>query len=305
MNLIARRGRTGALTEPKSYFKVLKPLFDRALRSGNVDLRLRTRMVDILKDDRGAAIGITLESGAGKQEDVVGRNIVLTTGGYGANADLFRVLSAGKPLHTMAAPTSLGSGLEAALRAGAILRGESDFLPTFGGIDGAESPGRIDLDLGVEFIPQVRQPWEIFVNAHGERFVAEDSPSVDRKEHALLVQPDLEFWVVFDARIYRDAPWLFRKRTRHDVDAAFETHPSFKFADSLSALAEACGMNPGNLDATVAAYNDACVGRPRFFRSKAYAAANRRTAILCDTPPRNHGAYLRRHQNQRGIESSR
>jgi fumarate reductase flavoprotein subunit len=251
----------------KSYLKVLRPVFDRAVRRGNVDLRLRTRMLDILKDDSGAVVGVTIESADGATEQVLGRNIVLTAGGYGANAKLFSDLSDGKPLHTMASPTSLGSGLETALRAGAALRGQSDYLPTFGGVDGADSPGRTDMGFAMDLVPQVRQPWEAFVNAQGDRFIAEDSPSVDRKEHALLGQPEVEFWVVFDARIYREAPWLFRRRTVDDIAAAFATHPSFKSADSLAGLAHACGMSPGNLESTIAAYNAAVAsGRDVFGR---------------------------------------
>jgi fumarate reductase flavoprotein subunit len=241
----------------KSYLKVLKPVFECALRSGDVDLRLHTRMLDILRDDQGAAIGVTIQSGDGEREQVFGRNIVLTTGGYGGNSDLFSAFSAGKPLHTMAAPTSTGSGMQAALATGAVLHGQSDFLPTFGGVDGASSPGRTDMDMAMDLVPQVRQPWEVFVNAHGDRFIAEDSPSVDRKEHALLEQPGLEFWVVFDARIYHEAPWLFRKRTREQLDASFQTHPSFKRADSLFALAEACHFSAANLERAIERYNDA------------------------------------------------
>ena len=107
------------------------------------------------------------------------------------------------------------------------------------------------------FPVQSRAPWEIFVNGRGERFVAEDVPSVDTKEHALLDQPELIFWVVFDARILRDAPWIFRQKKPHEVEAAFASHPNFVKADTLDGLAKACGMDPTRFCKTVETYNAA------------------------------------------------
>jgi fumarate reductase flavoprotein subunit len=248
---------------------VLKPVHDKLVADGKIDLRLSTRMTGIAMDASGAAVGVTVESG-GKAETLHGQNVVVTTGGYAHNADLWKEMTPDIPLRAFTNDYSRGDGLVAARDVGAKVDGADTFLCTFAGVlDDADDP--YSTALGMQFSPQVREPWEIYVNADGKRFVREDHPSVDEREHALLKQKDQRMFVVFDEGIRQNAPAL------NPIDPAlhdkFGNHPQYSKADTLSGLAQQMGVNAGNLEATVAAYNAAVdsgkdkeFGRIRMFR---------------------------------------
>ncbi|MBM3503488.1 MAG: FAD-binding protein [Alphaproteobacteria bacterium] len=104
--------------------------------------------------------------------------------------------------------------------------------------------------------PQYRQPWEIYVNMEGERFVCEDTDSVDARERALLEQTNMQFWIVYDQAIHEQAPPLSQIWSREKFTASFGTHPNFFTADSIHALAAKSGVAPEALERTVRAFND-------------------------------------------------
>ena len=162
------------------------------------------------------------------------------------------------PLAGPGAPTSTGGGLLAAVALGARVRGGDLFLPTYGGVLLRDSAAKtVPLDDYPVLTPQSRQPWEIHVNALGERFVAEDAASVDVRENALLEQPDLRFWVVYDEAARREAPALLPTWPESELTAAFADHPSFSTAATLDGLAKAAGIDSAGLAASVAEYNAA------------------------------------------------
>jgi fumarate reductase flavoprotein subunit len=156
------------------------------------------------------------------------------------------------------APTSTGTGLLAALDLGATTRGGALFLPTYGGVLLPDSPSRtVPLDDYPQLTPQSRLPWEIHVNERGERFVAEDTDSVDVRERALLDQPGLRFWVVYDDAVRQKAPALFPSWAEEDLSEAFATHPSFATSDTLEELAGLAGIDPAGLVRSIEEYNAA------------------------------------------------
>ena len=122
--------------------------------------------------------------------------VVLATGGYGADPELFAELE-GAPLVSAAARTSTGDGLHLGLAVGAALQGAGTYLPTFGGLPDPVSPGRANWH-DRQRLTSERPPWEIYVDRSGRRWVAEDEPSIDEKERALTGVPDQTFWTVFD-----------------------------------------------------------------------------------------------------------
>lgn len=246
----------------RSVLDVLRPLFEAVLAGGNAVLRLRTRALR-LNMEGGTVTGMHVRDlETGEENLITARNLVLTSGGHGANAALFAELTAGLPLYSAAMPLSDGSGMELAREAGAMLCGGEHFLPTFAGI-GEQPDGRTVLwDHLPVLTPQSRAPWEIYVDSTGNRFVREDVDSVDARERALLRTPGLTFWAVFDERIRQEAPPLLPGWTCEELAAAWESHPSFTRADTLEALAGQAGIDP-SLVATVADYNAALVeGRP-------------------------------------------
>ena len=127
--------------------------------------------------------------------------------------------------------------------------------------------------------PEARLPWEIYVNAHGQRFVREDESSIDVREHALLDQPELRYWIVFDDSIFRQAPPIVYDWSREQMAEAFNTCEVFHRADSLESLAKDIGVPGGALAETVAKFTS-----PDSHRAGS-AGPGPIARILCDTPP--------------------
>ncbi|OLF14092.1 hypothetical protein BLA60_02705 [Actinophytocola xinjiangensis] len=275
----------------RSVLEVLLPRFERACEDGAVTLHLNTTMTALRTDGANRVAGVTATGPGGEVIEIDAASVVLTTGGYSGNARLFPELTGGAPLVGPGAPTSTGTGLLAALELGAKTRGGDLFLPTYGGVLLPDSPTRtVPLDDYPQLTPQARPPWEIHVNARGERFVAEDSASVDVRETALLDQPDLRFWVVYDEAARRKAPPLLPSWTEAELDDAFATHPSFSRADTLAELAELAGVDPEGLRTSVEEYNaGVAAGNDRFGRAH--------LPLPIEQPPfhavRNHGSTLK------------
>jgi fumarate reductase flavoprotein subunit len=233
-------------------------LFERKLRAEpRVTIRLGTKFADLVTDAAGAVAGVVLQPPQGAAYEVRARHVVLATGGYSSNPALFAEFTHGHPLVSGANPQNTGMGIVAARRLGADMRGGARFLPKFGGIEDPPHSGRLRPADFPQLTPQTRPPWEIYVNLRGERFIAEDVPSMDSREHALLAQPQMIFWVVFDARVRREAPSLIPRWTPERWDQAFREHPSFVTADDWTALAAAMDVPAHSFLSSMAEYNAA------------------------------------------------
>ena len=103
--------------------------------------------------------------------------------------------------------------------------------------------------------PSDRPPWEIYVNTHGERFMREDHPSVDYREHALTRQSGQRMWVLADQEMIEKAEPMVRGWDKDKIMAASNDHPMFAKAENLDILAAKAGINPVGLAESVATYN--------------------------------------------------
>lgn len=275
----------------RSVLEVLLPRFERACAGGQITMRPCTRLTSITVGRGGNIDGVRVQGADGAEEDLQAPAVILAAGGYAGNPELFPRLTEGAPLVGPAAPTSNGSAILVGAEAGGTVHGSDLFLPTYGGIlQEGSSWETIELDAWPTLTPQSRLPWEIHVNLRGERFVAEDSPSVDARETRLLDQPNLEFWIIYDDVIRAKAPRLFPLWDDATLDAAFATHPSFVKAATLSELASAADIGGAQLQRTVEAYNRAVdTGEDPLGRRHLPAAISR--------PPffaiRNHGTTLK------------
>ncbi len=238
-----------------SVLKVLGPLAERTARERDLTIRTATRMSQLLRDDAGRVTGVEVESD-GDTRSVKAQAVLLTCGGYSANPDLFASMS-GRPLYGGGYPQSQGSGMRAALDVGARVSGGEKFLPTFAAVAEPTAPG--GYTFLTETYPQFRQPWEVYLDLDGRRFMREDEPSVDARERALLATRDMSFWAVFDARIRREAPSFFLIDPEA-VERNFADNPAFVTAESLDDLAQATGMDPALVARSIADFNAAIAG---------------------------------------------
>lgn len=238
----------------------LRPLVE----SGAVDFRPEHRVTALTLDgDRvsGAAV-----EHMGETFSVRARNTIVATGGYNADPDFFREQSGRKLYASDAYPYSVGAGHRMILEVSGGLRGGENFWSSFGAVlDGFDYPA--STLCRPEHRPEARPPWEITVNRRGERFVAEDEPSVDAREAALLAQPDQIRFIVFDEAILTQAPDLIPGWTADDIRARCGAHPMFHAAPTMAELAKRMGVPAEALETTVAAYNDALDGDDPFGRT--------------------------------------
>jgi fumarate reductase flavoprotein subunit len=246
---------------------VLIRCVNEQVERGTVTVRTRTKAVGLRQDASGAVVGIELEEHDGTRRTVATKNVLLSAGGYAANPEMFQRM-VGRPLYVRAAYEHCqGGGIELGVAAGGYVRGREKYLSNFGWLlEDDRFPSGI---VGrANTYPADRPPWEIYVNVHGRRFIREDEPSVDVREHALLEQPDLRYWIVFDRPIFEQAPPIVYHWTREQMAAAFGTKFAFTAADTLEALAAKIGVPADALARTVAEYNDAQrTGRDAFGRT--------------------------------------
>ncbi len=250
----ARRYLWGA-NEGRDLLAVLRRELAPELAGGRVELQLNTRVDGLLMGTDGGVAGVrtTVE---GRTFSFRGRRVLLSTGGYAMNPQLFQKL-VGQPAYAAGSyPHSQGDGLMLAISVGGWLRGQDLHRAGSGSIltkdrFGARVYARFDT------VPQRRAPWEIWVNRHGRRFLREDEPDDDLRTRALVAQPELRYAIVFDRRILEQAPVGIRDWDHARLLDHFGQHPMFSVGGSLDELAERAGLDPAGLRASVDAYNRA------------------------------------------------
>ncbi|MCL3818724.1 FAD-dependent oxidoreductase [Aeromicrobium wangtongii] len=246
------------VNEGVSILAVLEQELDRVRATADLDVWLDAAVTELLTGEDGRVTGVGVLR-SGNEVEVGAGAVVLATGGYGADPELFRELE-GVPLVSAAARTSTGDGIHLGLSVGAALQGAGTYLPTFGGLPDPVSPGRANWH-DRQRLTSERPPWEIYVDRDGRRWVAEDEESIDEKERALVGVPDQTFWTIFDDTALSVASGGLQQivvgREPDEVRAMANTRPGVHSAASLAELAELAGIDAAGLAATVASYNRA------------------------------------------------
>jgi fumarate reductase flavoprotein subunit len=249
-------GERGGLSVLEILEAQLQPEIDR----GAVTLLLETEVISLLQDGPGGAVTGVIAGGAdGRAVRTLARSVVLTCGGYISNPVMFEQYEGVRDYGSTVYPFSRGAGITMGVAAGGHVRGQECHQPLFNAVLAGDAvPSPLLLHLLTD--PAFRPAWEIWVNAHGRRFVREDTPSFDEKEKALARQPDERCWVILDDAILRESPSLSREWSKADIIAAFGVYPLFYRASTLADLAAQTGIDPVGLQATVEDYNHAQAG---------------------------------------------
>lgn len=258
-----------AYTVPRTYWgrergqsilAVLERLIDPLIASGRIQVWHESAAVGLeLTSARDGIAHVDVDR-SGDLERVAADHVILAGGGHANSAELLRQLTIDQPVLRGAWQGADGSLLSLCRDAGMDLRGTRIFVPTFGGVEEPYGSGRVDRSRLPQLVPQYRPPWEVYVDAHGRRFVREDSDSVDEREKRLATLDPMYFWIVFDEHIRRTAPPLLEPWHPDEVERALHSRPDFAVADSLAKLAIAIGIDAEPLAETVDAYNRAVVG---------------------------------------------
>lgn len=174
------------------------------------------------------------------------KGVILTTGGFGANADMVREYNTYWPaipdgIMTTCVASATGDGIEMGKAVGANLldMGMAQLMPTAGYFTGA-------LTDGLLVAPQNY----VFVNKEGKRFINEYAAR-DTLAFAALDQTDGMFFTIADQEM---AKTVQNGATQEQIDAMVDKGLIYK-ADTLEALAALIGCDAQTLKDTVAAYN--------------------------------------------------
>lgn len=244
------RGILAAMQQPLS----------RLVAGGRVILRTGAAVTGLVESGPTRVSGVAIEvPGAGTQR-FFGDAVLLATGGYTANAGMVNRLE-GKPDYALGTyPQSQGAGLDLAASVGGHIRGGDKRCPGVGAILASRQYPSPVL-AWARWWPPDRPPWEIQVNALGQRFFREDAPSFDVQEQALAKQPGERAWIIFDERIRRESPPLVtgvdgKPWAREQLGAALgRGGPMFNSAGRIEDLAGRAGLPAGPLARTIAAFN--------------------------------------------------
>ncbi len=247
---------TARITTPvnagKAYVEVIQPAFEKAVAGGNVELRLKTRMRELIVNDDGSVGGIVVETQDSTREEIFASATLLACGGYSNNDELWQEFH-NRPKRVYTYEHSKGDGIQAARKLGATVQLADNLITTFGGTVDIDKPE--DHWIHTMTFPTVRPPWEILVNNDGRRFINEEEQSQDIRERTIMNQPDWTCWLIYDQGIRDQAPNIFTSWDEEKIERAFDSHPDYCRADTIEKLADACGIPAANLRASVEQYN--------------------------------------------------
>ncbi len=249
-----------------SLIALFRPLLDAQVSAGRLTVWLNTRFQSFTTNGN-TVTGIVAQRDDGATVTAQGKNVVLTSGGYAANTDLYKEIQNRTQYQKAFCPTARGDGLLAARAMGAdVINGHLYTISTLTVLKDDTFPS--PLSLRVNTIPQNRLPWEIWVNDHGARFVAEDEQIIDKREKALEAQPHKRMWIVFDDAIRQESPDIILAWFEAPMADPYSTHKAFFKADTIEALAQKCGLPVDALSASVADYNQGVAAKnDRFGRT--------------------------------------
>ena len=252
--LIARYqwGPEGGMT----VYRAMEPVILKLLAEKKVSILTETQASELITDSAGAVTGVVAEGPDGQRLSYNSRNVVIAAGGSGGGPEMFQELN-GAPLYIrMAYPYNRGGGAKLGVAAGGYIRGQEHYLCNDGGVLLDTNYPSPQLASAITNAEQ-REPWEIYVNQHGERYTKEADPSVDNREHALRKQPGHRYWAVFDDAILSEAPPFLRGWSTAEIRQGFGKHHMFFKAETLEDLAMWTGVEEAGLTKSVSAYNAA------------------------------------------------
>jgi fumarate reductase flavoprotein subunit len=214
-----------------------------------VKILVGTNAKKILRDDRGKINGVEVINKSDEEFSITTKSVIIATGSFPGNIELLKKycpeyydgMQLGKwPFHT-------GDGLIMASEIGA---GIADSIPMFH--IGPVLEGGYWSKLA--FLPY--QPYLIWVNRRGRRFIDESWPTHWESGNAVMNQPDKTVYLVWDKKINDDL-----ELSVHDFADGFKKlvgEDEAKTALDLDEIARWIGSEATSLKGCVAEYNSGC-----------------------------------------------
>lgn len=217
-----------------------------------IPVAFETRARKLMKDgDR--VIGVVAEEADGREIRVrARRGVVIATGGFEWNPALVKAFLRGPMTGPVSVPENEGDGLLMAIEAGAQLGNMQNAFWMQSALEMKPQRGaRPNYMLGSD---ERARPGAILVNRAGKRFVNE-AVNYNAVGKAIVAfdagthsYPNVPYWLIIDQR-YRDKYPVFTASPGSPT-------PSYMLqADTLEGLADAAGIDPDGLVATVERFN--------------------------------------------------
>ncbi len=209
--------------------------------TGTPATRLLTRL---LPDGRQEVLGVEALGGEGPLRIKARKGVILTAGGFDWDFEMKRHFLRGPSLYTLGHSGNTGDGIRMAAAAGADLRNMNEVWGAT--VFKAEAEALLAQNRGANLTAMIqrRMPGSITVNRYGQRFSneASDYDSAWRTYFA---------WENFGTVECRNLPafQISDKKVKPPASAAAVE------AQTLRELAEALGIDPDALEATVATFN--------------------------------------------------
>ncbi|MCX6107355.1 MAG: 3-oxosteroid 1-dehydrogenase [Proteobacteria bacterium] len=222
------------------------------LQAARVPVWLGTPLLDVTLDNAGNVNGVIVCKDGVNTRVTANHGVIIAAGGFEHNLEMRRKYQQA-PIGTdwtVGAAGNTGDGILAGQRAGAAVELMEDAW---------WGPCILLLPNQPYFCLSERSmPGSILVNAEGRRFVNESSPYhdvVNAMYRQTIVGSDLSIWLIVDQH-YRDR-YLFKDVLPGlPLPHAWYENGAVKKAASLADLAEQINIPVGNLEATVATFND-------------------------------------------------
>jgi succinate dehydrogenase/fumarate reductase flavoprotein subunit len=202
----------------KSVYNKLLPLWNKYITDGNIKVMYKHSLKSLIKNEN-KIVKIELENlnlFTFTLIEVGNAKVVVTTGGYAANADLYNAaMMPHKLLPNKHFPNRLlssaninsqGDGIVAITNIGGSFVGAEHHLSTLGGVELEPNSGRTSFWDAWARVSNSRDriPREIYINELGKRFMNEHDLTVDQRERIVLQQPNQRFYVIFDEKALND-----------------------------------------------------------------------------------------------------
>lgn len=223
-----------------------------------------TRVTKIVKDEKGKVTGVLAET-KGKDVTIAARTVIIATGGHGSNKELLKKYhdSYTEDVVYMGLPHS-GDGIALAEKIGANTEGWGSLI-----YHGPMFALPIHSQGGTQIRYTMRQPYTVWVNKRGQRFVDEACRNVPiDTANALHQQPGKVCYSLFDEKIKinmmengfkRGGGYRVRPGTKPiDLDKEFQVQAGkgfLKIANSWREIAQWIGTTPESLKDTMDEYN--------------------------------------------------
>jgi succinate dehydrogenase/fumarate reductase flavoprotein subunit len=224
-----------------------------------VDVRVNTAAESLITDDSGRVVGVRVVGPEGASVLRARRGVVLATGGFPQNECLralhFPGTSDGRDHWTLTPPEADGSGLAMALEVGARLNTAVASPVAWCPVSLVRYPtGRIGV---FPHIMDRAKPGTLGVLDNGKRFVNEANGYYDYVDAMIKATPEGQSphsWQIADSRAIRRYP-LGMAKPRPIPLTPYLLQGYLIKGRTLGELAEKCGIDPAQLEATVATFN--------------------------------------------------